>query len=65
MRCAWLLPIILVLSGSATAQPAFRVIGFYTAKDDKAHISFVHEANRWFSTVAQQNKFTAALAWPI
>lgn len=38
-------------------QP-FHVIGFYTAKNDKAHISFVHEANRWFSKISKQNKFT-------
>lgn len=36
----------------------FHVIGFYTAKNDKAHISFVHEANRWFSRMAEQNHFT-------
>jgi hypothetical protein len=32
--------------------PAFRVISFFTAKNDQAHISFVHEANRWFSRTA-------------
>ncbi len=31
------------------ASPKFKVIAFYTAKNDKAHISFVHEANRWFA----------------
>ncbi|MBS1505577.1 MAG: ThuA domain-containing protein [Bacteroidetes bacterium] len=36
----------------------FHVIGFYTAKNDKAHISFVHEANRWFSKTSKQNNFT-------
>jgi hypothetical protein len=36
----------------------FRVIAFYTAKDDLAHISFVHEANRWFPTMASLNHFT-------
>jgi hypothetical protein len=36
----------------------FRVIAFYTAKNDQAHISFVHEANRWFSQSAAQNNFT-------
>lgn len=35
----------------------FKVIGFYTAKDDKAHISFVHEANRWFSQAAKEYNF--------
>jgi hypothetical protein len=37
--------------------PGFKVIGFYTAKDDKAHISFVHEANRWFAQAAKEYNF--------
>ena len=43
-----------------TAQdenPAFKVIAFYTAKQDLAHISFVHEANRWFPKAAAQYNF--------
>ena len=36
----------------------FRVISFYTAKSDLAHISFVHEANRWFSKMATLHGFT-------
>ena len=36
----------------------FKVLAFYTAKNDLAHISFVHEANKWFSKVAAQNNFT-------
>ncbi|GAB4038272.1 ThuA domain-containing protein [Spirosoma jeollabukense] len=36
----------------------FNVIAFYTAKNDKAHISYVHEANRWFPKVAAANNFT-------
>ena len=35
----------------------FRVIGFYTARLDLAHISFVHEANKWFSDQATQLGF--------
>ncbi len=35
----------------------FNVIAFYTAKNDKAHISFVHEANKWFSKMAIKNNF--------
>jgi uncharacterized protein len=34
------------------------VIAFFTAKNDMAHISFVHEANRWFSGIASQYKFS-------
>lgn len=42
------------------AQPArspFRVIGFYTARHDLAHISFVHEANDWFARMGEKYKF--------
>ncbi|MEN2412596.1 ThuA domain-containing protein [Flavobacterium mesophilum] len=35
----------------------FKVIAFYTAKNDQAHISFVHEANKWFPKVAEENHF--------
>ena len=38
-------------------MPKFKVIAFYTAKDDKAHISFVHEANRWFPKMAAKYNF--------
>jgi uncharacterized protein len=37
---------------------SFKVIAFYTAKKDPAHISFVHEANRWFPQMAAQYHFT-------
>ena len=33
-------------------DPQFKVIAFYTAKNDQAHISFVHEANKWFPKIA-------------
>jgi len=47
-------------SGVLTAQhakPKFKVIAFYTARQDAAHISFVHEANRWFPAMAAQYDF--------
>lgn len=37
-------------------QP-FRVVGFYTAKNDQAHISFVHEANRWLAKMGAEHGF--------
>ena len=37
--------------------PRFKVIGFYTAKNDQAHISYVHEANKWLAQVAAANNF--------
>ncbi|MBI5009358.1 MAG: ThuA domain-containing protein, partial [Bacteroidia bacterium] len=33
-------------------NPRFRIIAFYTGRNDKAHVSFVHEANKWFSQTA-------------
>lgn len=38
--------------------PAFKVIAFFTAKEDQAHISFVHEANQWFPRMAKQYGFS-------
>ncbi|MCO4292970.1 ThuA domain-containing protein [Solitalea sp. MAHUQ-68] len=35
----------------------FNVVAFYTAKNDEAHISFVHEANRWFTKMSSQYHF--------
>ncbi|TGE06342.1 ThuA domain-containing protein [Hymenobacter fodinae] len=46
-----------VTGGQAQQKPAFRVIAFYTAKHDQAHISYVHEANAWFPQIAKQHHF--------
>jgi hypothetical protein len=46
---------------SAIAQenkPAFKILAFYTAKQDLAHISFVHEANNWFPAMGEKYHFT-------
>ena len=40
-----------------TGSPGFRVIAFFTAKNDPAHISFVHEANSWFGKIAREYNF--------
>lgn len=42
----------------AQNQIAFKVLAFYTAKNDPAHISFVHEANRWFPEMARLYHFS-------
>jgi hypothetical protein len=47
---------VVTVDAQSTA-PAFKVIAFYTGKSDKAHISFVREANRWFPKVAAENNF--------
>jgi hypothetical protein len=38
-------------------RKGFRVIAFYTAKNDAAHISFVHEANQWFTKMSDLYHF--------
>ena len=44
---------------SLNAQTSkFSVIAFYTGKNDKAHISFVREANQWFPKMAATYHFT-------
>jgi hypothetical protein len=40
-----------------TAKPKFRVIAFFTGKEDQAHISFLHEAERWFPEMAAKYNF--------
>ncbi|HZW69338.1 MAG TPA: ThuA domain-containing protein, partial [Hanamia sp.] len=50
-----------MLSSALFAQnkgDAFKVIAFYTARHDLAHISFVHEANKWFPEIARQYHFS-------
>lgn len=52
-----------IISVSAVAQlqtssPNFKVIAFYTAKHDQAHISFVHEANTWFAKEGREHNFS-------
>jgi hypothetical protein len=42
---------------SAQKKSQFKVIAFYTERNDLAHISFVHEANKWFPKMATQNNF--------
>ena len=49
--------VCLAAIGAHEARPAFRVIAFFTAKRDQAHISFVHEAVRWFPHVAAKYNF--------
>lgn len=60
-----LLLTILILSTYITTplkaqnkKQAFNILAFYTAKNDQAHISFVHEANQWFTQQSQEQPFT-------
>jgi hypothetical protein len=43
---------------ASNSKPKFRVIAFYTAKRDQAHISFVNEANQWFPEMAKKYNFS-------
>lgn len=49
--------IFLCIDVNAQTKP-FKVIAFYTAKEDLAHISFVHEANKWFPQMGAKYNFT-------
>ena len=58
-----LLPILFLLFTGFFVQAgnhpkSFKAIAFYTAKNDQAHISFVREANRWFSEISVKNRFS-------
>jgi hypothetical protein len=39
------------------STPGFKVIAFYTGINDAAHVSFVHEANRWFTLMSEKYSF--------
>jgi hypothetical protein len=46
-------------------RQAFKAIAFYTSRNDKAHISFVHEAHKWFAKMAAKYNFSydSTLNW--
>ena len=46
-----------VKSSSQTVKSKFNVIAFYTGKNDQAHVSYVHEANKWFPKMALKHGF--------
>jgi uncharacterized protein len=45
-------------SNAQSHLTTFKVIAFFTGKNDKAHISFVNEACKWFPVMAAKNHFT-------
>ena len=52
--------IILYVLGLSTFEQKnydFKVVAFYTAENDQAHISFVNEANEWFVKMAKKHHF--------
>lgn len=44
-------------SNAQKRSSTFKIIGFYTAKNDQAHISYVHEANKWFAKMVEEHHF--------
>lgn len=52
-----LLLLCITALGQQKNKPAFRVLAFFTAKNDLAHISYVHEANKWFPAAAAKYHF--------
>ena len=53
-----ILSLTLITVKAQNNSSRFKVIAFYTAKNDQAHISFVHEANKWFFGTAPKYQFT-------
>jgi hypothetical protein len=52
--------LVICFCADTTAQQSkssFNVIAFYTAKNDRAHITYVHEANKWFSEISAKYNF--------
>lgn len=52
-----LFALVLLISINSQSQNIRRVVGFFTGKNDRAHISFVHEANCWLDSVGRQHSF--------
>ena len=58
VRGVMILVLLMFTCMQATAQRSFKVVGFYTALHDRAHITFVHEANKWFAAQASRYHFS-------
>ncbi|RAW00896.1 ThuA domain-containing protein [Pseudochryseolinea flava] len=57
-RLAYFLVVLFVSQAvAAQSKQSPKVIAFFTAKHDKAHISFVKEANDWFPSIAKEHGF--------
>ena len=60
LKSVFLTITILTVGFTSVAQknPDLKVVAFYTGKNDQAHISFVNEANIWFSETGKKEHFT-------
>jgi hypothetical protein len=50
--------ILSILSACTKKSAPFKVVAFYTGISDPAHVSYVHEANRWFSEISSVYGFS-------
>jgi hypothetical protein len=59
ISAALLIGVFAFLNANAqhSSKKPFKVIAFYTERNDAAHISFVHEANKWFPEMGKQYNF--------
>jgi len=58
-QATFLILLFFTITTFAQSQnPRFKVIAFYTGKNDLAHISFVNEANKWFPEMAKKYNFS-------
>jgi hypothetical protein len=53
----YLLCCCIMSAHAQTNNNAFKVIAFFTGREDQAHISFVAEANKWFPAMAAKYHF--------
>jgi hypothetical protein len=53
-----IMAVFTAINTNAQSKKKFNVIAFYTGRADLAHISFMHEANRWFPEMAEKYNFT-------
>lgn len=58
LAVVFIMAVFTTISTNAQSHKKFKVIAFYTGRSDLAHISFVHEANRWFPKMAKKYNFT-------
>lgn len=49
--------LVSLLTGMVSCYAQKKILAFYTAEKDAAHISFVEEANRWLAQKAAENHF--------
>ncbi len=57
LKYFWVILVCILAFANLKAQ-SFKAISFYTGREDQAHISFMHEAHRFFSKLGRENNFS-------